>query len=446
MNGIMKYEDGTGITGIDPTTEKAFDSWYYASALDGSLNKKYPNYKQGDFTINNPALRKDFQTFLFKDKAGTKDANNNYTIDGDFGKTTNAFAKEYANLSKHFREVETPNNYDMYPGWKLDTEAAKRGELEYPPVMGAGTEMSLEPGTENAGLDWKTMTGVPDIVTSGREGLIGGAIEGDTEAEKVGTPKAKKQSKTGKFSGSIPGVGDLTKMFGNYLGMTAGIKTAGEQRASDVTKTNVYKNAGQESQRLLDNAKQGIEVSKAQAIVKATSTSRGGKRGGRNSARGVNQMRGMDWLYDTALQQQIADISAKSAEQISAIDIQKSGVAMNTDQLKGQGEWQAIMANDADRDAYFTALGLGRKDFATGLQQTGADLNDMKTNKILEKLLSQDGDYAGMTASGEFFGKPSKRKTKSSTTESSSIEIPDGKGGKISISQAEYKKLIAGLT
>jgi hypothetical protein len=57
-------------------------------------------------------------------------------------------------------------------------------------------------------------------------------------------------------AGMIPGVGDMTKMFGNYLGMTAGIKTANEQRASDITHTNVYKNAGDQSQKMLDNAKQ----------------------------------------------------------------------------------------------------------------------------------------------------------------------------------------------
>ena len=142
-------------------------------------------------------------------------------------------------------------------------------------------------------------------------------------------------------------------------------------------------------------------------------------------------MRGMDWLYDTALNQQIAEISANAAGQISGIDVQKSGVAMNADQLKGQGEWQATMANDADKDAFFTALGLGRKDFATGMQQTGADLNDMKTNKILEKLLSQDGEYAGLTASGEFFGKPSKRKIKSSSSTEKDI---------ITLEGVQYKK------
>ena len=234
------------------------------------------------------------------------------------------------------------------------------------------------------------------------------------------TPTAKKQSKAGKFiSENMPGVGDLTKLVGNSLGMTAGIKTAGEQRSTDVTHTNVYKNAGEESQKLLDNAKQGIETSKAQAIVKATSTSRGGKRGGRNSARGVNQMRGMDWLYDTALESQIADISAKAAEQISGIDVQKSGVAMSADQMKGTGEYQAAMANEAAKDAYYTALGQGRKDFATGLQQTGKDLNDMKENKIIQNLMKNYGKYLSADKLGNLANK-------TTTSDSKAIQTING--------------------
>lgn len=209
------------------------------------------------------------------------------------------------------------------------------------------------------------------------------------------TPATKKEpSKLAKaLEGNMPAVGDITKLIGNYLGMTAGIKTAAEQRSTDVTHRNVFANAGEESQRLLDNAKQGIETSKAQAIVKATTVGRGGKKGARGSARGVNTMRATDWLYDTALQEQIAQISANAAQQIAGIDTQKSSVAMNADQLKGQGEYQAAMANEAAKDAYYTALGLGRKDFATGMQQTGKDLNDMKENKIIEGLMKNYGTY-----------------------------------------------------
>ena len=265
--------------------------------------------------------------------------------------------------------------------------------------------------------------------------------------ENVVTTAKSTAKKPGAFSEalkemSLPGVGDMTKLIGNYLGMTSGIKTAAEQRSSDVTHRNVFANAGKESQKLLDNAKQGIETSKAQAIVKATDVSRGGKRGGRNSARGVNQMRGLDWLYDTALNQQIAEISANAANQISQIDIQKSGVAMSADQLKGQGEYQAAMANEAAKDAYYTALALGRKDFATGLQQTGKDFNDMKQNKVINNLLSQYGQWFKTNADGTVSNKNEVASESTNTTKEKEIELTDAKGKKFKITQSQFDKLM----
>jgi hypothetical protein len=245
-----------------------------------------------------------------------------------------------------------------------------------------------------AGEDWAKANPLPKGIEVPLPESIG--FEPQFPMAKESATKKEPSKFMKALEGNMPAVGDITKLIGNYLGMTAGIKTAAESRSTDITHTNVYKNAGKESQRLLDNAKQGIETNKAQAIVKASDVNRGGKRGGRNSARGVNQMRAMDWLYDTALQTQIADISAKAAEQISGIDVQKSSVAMNADQLKGQGEYQAAMANEAAKDAYYTALGLGRKDFATGLQQTGKDLNDMKQNKMISKLMKKYGKYVSL--------------------------------------------------
>lgn len=235
---------------------------------------------------------------------------------------------------------------------------------------------------------------------------VGNPIENNPET--IFSRTANKIGKNIKDIGDkieIPTAGDITKLLGNYLGMTSGIKNATEQRSTDVTHTNVYENVGKDSQRLLDNAKQGIEASKAQAIIKATANSRGGKKGARGTARGVNTMRATDWLYDTALQEQINEISANAAQQISSIDTQKSSVAMNADQLKGQGKYQAAMANEAAKDAYYTALGLGKKDFATGLQQTGKDLNDIKQNKIIENLMKNYGKWVSTDKKGNLVNK-----------------------------------------
>jgi hypothetical protein len=258
-------------------------------------------------------------------------------------------------------------------------------------------------GTGMAGLqDNPVGDSMQYALGTGEDGIIG-----EPEVDEFGNPiikPAEKPTAMGNMMRSLPAMGDMTKLAGNILGMTSGIKTATEQRSSDVTKTNVYKNAGEESQRLLDNAKRGIEISKTQAIAKASANTRTGMKGGRG-ARSFNAKQGMDWLYNTAFQQQVNEITANAAQQMSGIDVQKSGVAMNADQLSGQGEWQARMANDADKDAYFTALGLGRKDFATGLQQSGKDLNDMKENKIIENLMKGYGKWIGASDMGELMNK-----------------------------------------
>jgi hypothetical protein len=377
--GVMKYYLGTDEDGIDPIT-----------------GIKLPKAPTADMEAN---VIKNFQDDLGMDPNTP-----------GYGKIWGPKSK--ALYKKQLGDVNVPTQEELLKdpwGWMTNTMSPKKGftregykylDPETPDLTGLTTNNKVwdKSAFANASTEPNPLFAITEAQPEEVSNL-------DLSKVSTETPTEKKQSKAGKFMGSIPGVGDLTKMFGNYLGMTAGMDTAAEQRASDITHTNVYKNAGQESQKMLDNAKQGIETSKAQAIVKASDVNRGGKRGGRNSARGVNQVRAMDWLYDTALQSEIANISAKAAEQMTGIDVQKSGVAMNADQLKGQGEYQAAMANEAAKDAYYTALGQGRKDFATGLQQTGKDLNDMKENKIISNLMKQYGKWVGASNTGELMNK-----------------------------------------
>jgi len=419
--GVQKMGKG-GVVGDPPAYGKGSDGQYY-TANTFKLPFNYWSAKlqetEGDKyrvrSLDNVDDRKEFQRFFYKDNQGKdlsgqkipytdKDSGvsfiQNYTIDGILGQTAMAqsvqgVGTDYANYMDADGNL-FPNTQEAIKN-KVPVTLANNPNLNFDALKnfkigdGINDNASLSYGDPYAknGVNFEMPTEtIMTPVTAYGQGV-------NTEETK------KEPSKFAKaLEGNMPGVGDLTKLFGNYLGMTAGIKTAAEQRSTDITHTNVYKNAGKESQKLLDNAKQGIETSKAQAIVKATDVGRGGKRGARNSARGVNQMRGMDWLYDTALQSQIAEISANAAQQISGIDVQKSGVAMNADQLRGKGEYDAAMANEAAKDAYYTALGLGRKDFATGVQQTGKDLNAMKQNKIIQNLMKDYGKWFKADATG----------------------------------------------
>lgn len=380
MKGIQKYPDGTGPQGIvygkgyDESMFKDFFAKYNELNPGGVMDMKYiqgdlgiPSTTGGFGKVFGPGTYKASQDWLAANKDKTPDPYVMGDVNEDGVKDTLG---------------NNPN---------IDLEALKNFKIG----EGINDNASLSYGDPYAkdGVNFEMPTEtIMTPVSAYGEGV--GTTTEDTATKK----EPSKFMKT--LEGNMPAVGDVTKLIGNYLGMTAGIKTAAEQRSTDVTHTNVFANAGKESQKLLDNAKQGIETSKAQAIVKATDVGRGGKRGARGSARGVNQMRSMDWLYDTALQGQIAEISAKAAEQMTGIDVQKSSVAMSADQLKGQGEYQAAMANEAAKDAYYTALGLGRKNFATGMQQTGKDLNDMKQNKIIENLMKNYGKYVTADASG----------------------------------------------
>lgn len=300
-----------------------------------------------------------------------------------------------------------------------------------------------DPFAMTAGEDWKKANPLPEGIEEPISRTIDYKSELFPEGFSVKEKDKKKKKERKKGDGAdmfIPGIGDMTKLIGNYLGMTANIRTAAEQRSTDIPFSNVFERAGEESQRLLDRAKEAAEINKAQAIVNATSQARAGKRGARGSARGVNTMRATDWLYDTALQQQTNEIMNNAFSQMAQLDAQKSQVALSADQLKGEGALKASLANEAAKDAYYTALGLGRKDFATGLQQTGADINEMLQNRIVENMMKNYGDYVGIDESGKMFARTKKSSKQTSKEKEDLVEVEIA-GKKYKITKSQLKEL-----
>lgn len=411
----MKYEGGTGPEGIvygkgyNADMFKDFYAKYNQLNPGGVMNM---NYIQGDLGIesNTPGFGKMFGPSTYKASqdwlAANKDKMPDTYVTGDT--VTPVAEMDY-----------TPTGFAE--GFGVDSQGYTGDEYVGDPVTIAAQE----------DMNFYTPGGVGTPIDN-PEGTVFSRT-----ANKVGKAIGKGVQKVAGMSGELPGMGDLVGMFGNYLGATSGLKNAAEQRSTDITHRNVYANAGKESQKQLDNAMGAIENSKAQAIVKATTTTQGGKRSGRNSARGINQKRGMDWLYDTALGEQLNTISTNAASQVAEIYKAKSAVSLNADQMKGQGEYQANMANEASKDAYSTAKGLGLRDQALGVQNIGKDLNAMKQNKMIENLMKEYGKYVSVDKKGNV---ANKNKTKASNT--GNIEVPDGKGGTISMTKEQFEQLM----
>jgi hypothetical protein len=415
VDGIQKMDNG-GIVygkGYDEAMFKDFYSKYNELNPGGVMDM---NFIQGDLGMDSktPGFGKMFGPGTYKASQDWLAANKDKTPDGYVTGDANG-----DNISDTL--ANNPNiNYDALKNFTIGEGINDNASLSYgDPYAEDGVNFEMPANTVMTPAD-----------------QYGQGVDTSSEVDLPGNMLSRGLAKAGTAvnkMGGLPGMGDMVGMFGNYLGATAGLKNAAEQRSTDITHRNVYANAGKESQKQLDNAMSSIENSKAQAIVKATTTTQGGKKSGRNSARGVNQMRGMDWLYDTALNEQIASISANAANQVSDIFKTKSSVALSTDQLKGQGEYQANMANEAAKDAYYTAKGLGLKDQALGVQNIGKDLNTMKKNKVKWNIAKKSGTYGQGNDAGDITNKD--------------IEITDPKTGKkISVSMEEYQKFIAQST
>lgn len=387
IGATMRYDNGgvippiTYSKGYDETMFKDFFTKYNEinpgaadmGAIQGDLG--IPKTAEGFGQVFGPATYKAAQSWLTTNK-DTKPAN--YKIgDGNGDGLTDSLATN-------------PNiNFEALKNFKIGEGINDNASLSY------GDPYAVDGVNYQVPVD-TTMTPAADY---------GNGVTPTTPASSS-TAGFNLNKAVSALAQGLPGLGDMTGMIGNYMASTAGLKTAAEQRSTDVAHTNVFKNVGKESLKNIDKAQASLEGQKAAAISKVTAQSLGGKKGARGSARGINQSRAMDWLYDTALNQSIAEISANAAQQSSALETQKSTINMQSDIYRGQGEENAVNANEKAKDAYYTAVGKGRNDLAKGVQQTGKDLNAIKQNQLISNLMQQFGKYVTVDAQGNIIKKP----------------------------------------
>jgi len=378
MQGVQKYAYGSDEEGIDPPFKKDIpNSADYETNIIKNIQKAIGAFPDGDWgSKSNLAMRNWQKTNLPEDyKANVKN-----------------FGKDFSFSSEDINILYDPKNGKKFKKMAgLTPEAYKYIGPDIPEVP-----KYTPPGSS-----------LPPAVP---EGGVLANMEKAYQESKAAEKEATVEFDSTTLLSGLPGVGDITKLVGNYMGATAGLKNAAEQRSTDIAHKNEFANVGKESLKNINTAQSAIEGQKAAAIVKATSQNRAGKRGGRSSARGINQSRAMDWLYDTALNQTVAEITANAGKQSADLELQKSNVNMQSDIYKGEGAKYAALANEKAKDAYYNAKGMGRKDLASGIQQTGKDLNAMKQNEIYENLLKQIGKLVTISPEGIVTARKTKNK------------------------------------
>lgn len=450
-NGIQKYGNGTTINGIqydkngnpiigfaegfgvnssgytgDQYNESPVDRLFNANkALEDYLNSD--THKKAGSALDNVINKTEADTKSMVETGKLPSVNTTVTPGLVTPSTTNSVVNT---------GMQTPQTGSNFKFNSIDTSALN---LKVPNVAEDALN-SLKPkdpfALKGAGDAWANKkenqlpegvvdTSVPDSIDYQSENFPNFKSDTTTEEQKGPSRFNRILSKLGE---NAPGLGDITKLVGNYMGMTAGIKGAYNQRASDITHKNVFAKAGEDALKAIEGMQASIEGQKAQALVNNTTQQRTATKSANNSTRSVNTKRAMNWLYDTAATTAANEIVKNTQAQIAQLGQTKTGILMNRDQMKGQGEYQANIANESAKDAFNTALTKGNIQFAEGLMQTGDDLNSMRENKMKWKMKKNSGTYV----QGEDDG----------TLSSKDIVYTDESGKKFTMSREQFKKLI----
>lgn len=206
-------------------------------------------------------------------------------------------------------------------------------------------------------------------------------------------------------------VGNAPDILG-YIG--TGISTFGpmqntkNMRSGDTPNINPFENFGDDALKTNEDMMSLLGTQKDEANQQISRSSASNTRKGRNSARGVNQMRAMDLA--NSMQDKIAKsgVETNYAQQLMQLFGQKSQLENQQDQMQMKGEGIRDANDRADRDAFFSQLSKDISNKGAGLQSFAKSLNKQGTNKetlaMIEKMKQSGINTATIQAMLEAFG------------------------------------------
>lgn len=191
-------------------------------------------------------------------------------------------------------------------------------------------------------------------------------------------------SNQGSFS-----AGDIASLAGNIYNIFNPENLVKEQRAGDTPNINAFKDFGQDAlqanekakgqvQRITDNARKDLQVSR-----------RGTTNRLRGTARGVNQLRALDLATNQQFNDSIEDLYANQAAQLAGLYSQQAQLENQQDQAVMSGEQLKDLNDRKDRDNYYTQLLKAQNNKGEGLQHLGKNLNTSKGNRETNNILNQ---------------------------------------------------------
>tara|TARA_R110002020_G_scaffold468090_1_gene692109 strand:+ start:1121 stop:2467 length:1347 start_codon:yes stop_codon:yes gene_type:complete len=188
-------------------------------------------------------------------------------------------------------------------------------------------------------------------------------------------------------------VGNLLSMYGTYKQGKDALETVEQSRATDTVNKNMYEGFGQDA---LDANAQAQEMVKGQMdnankdVERNMATSRAQNR---SSARGVAQKRAMDLASTAQANKAKEGVYDKFSKQTMSLLGQQAQLENAQDSAVMQGAAQADAANRADKDAYYSSLGVARNTKNTATQQLGKNLNSAELERMMANIMDNFSKY-----------------------------------------------------
>ena len=223
----------------------------------------------------------------------------------------------------------------------------------------------------------------------------------EQRGKEVTDANGKLLPKSGGFDFNDPStLGDKIGLAGNLYSMFAGINNTKEAFGQSTPNVNAFEDYGKEGLETLQGAKGTLDQSKARQLKALMLSKNALTKRGRNSARGVNQMRALDLASNMQGDLAANDVNNSYDAQMMQLLMQEAGMENQQDQVVMGGEGARDLADRQDLANYYTQRGRDRATIGQGLQETGKDLNAVKQNKVIMNLLGQLSKY-GITIDAE---------------------------------------------
>lgn len=198
------------------------------------------------------------------------------------------------------------------------------------------------------------------------------------EAKTPGTMEGETTNKTGGLQ--VTG-GDALSLAGTIMAMNNSKKHARKMAANKIENKDFHKDYGNAGLDTLDKTKGYVEQQRASAMKSLEDARTGASRKARSSARGVNQLRGLDLANQIGANRQGAEISDNFSKQMMSILGQEAGMKNQQDQVRMGSAKQKHLEDQQDRGAELSAMAQAGADQATGMQHLGKNVNQLYENR-----------------------------------------------------------------